>query len=225
MGFIMQLCTVKCSKSDMMGEKTSMYQITTMYQNHKATHCYVPSTVSNQLVVLFPGFGYDDQRPLLAQTKKLALQNHASLLVISYGELNFDKQQLNESVQYAYPQAYAHCSQVLHFVHAQGRECYFVSKSFGTILAGSFRDHAVVKQCFLTPLKQTLPYIRREDLICIGTNDSFICEATISDFQTACDHVVVFPNANHSLLVADDEVLSQQYFHLCRYFLAEFLSK
>lgn len=46
----------------------------------------------------------------------------------------------------------------------------FIAKSFGTILAARAAQEIYrnVSAILLTPLKQTLPYLRPQDIVCLG---------------------------------------------------------
>ncbi len=80
----------------------------------------------------------------------------------------------------------------------------FVSKSVGTVMAGYAREELKIKNVrniYLTPLPQTLPYIENTGSIVIaGTEDRFLDKGTLKDF---CDNKGVklyqFEGLGHSM--------------------------
>ena len=86
----------------------------------------------------------------------------------------------------------------------------FVSKSIGTVLAGYIREELKLKNVrniYLTPLPDTLPYIEGKDSIVIaGTKDRFLDKEELKSF---CNNNNVklyqFEGLGHSLETDDVE--------------------
>ncbi len=87
-------------------------------------------------------------------------------------------------------------------------EVVFISKSIGTALAGYIREELKlknIKNVYLTPLPETLPYIESKDSIVIaGTKDGFLDKDTLKNF---CDENKVqlyqFEGLGHSMETDD----------------------
>lgn len=87
-------------------------------------------------------------------------------------------------------------------------EVVFVSKSVGTVMAGYARETLKLKNIrnvYLTPLPETLPYIEGKDSIVIaGTNDRFLDKDALKSF---CDEKGVklyqFEGLGHSMETDD----------------------
>ncbi len=151
-------------------------------------------------IVLLPGFGYLFDRPLLAEMKQLALQYGFSVLELSFGSLPYDKQQMKASIDRCVPIALESAQKTLD--ELSGMTFHFVGKSFGTIIAGRLREqYGSEPACFLTPLRQTIPYILSKDRIAYGDQDPFLdAEDLLLLDQLACKAKIVCPGANHSLV-------------------------
>lgn len=93
-------------------------------------------------------------------------------------------------------------------------EIIFVSKSIGTVIAGWLTDefHLRVKHIFLTPVADTLPYIKGKNIIAVvaGTNDKQLdaeilkehCEKTgvyLKQFEGVGHRLEVFGDMNVNL--------------------------
>ena len=160
------------------------------------SHAALYTQDSDTCVVLLPGFGYSFERPLLQAARKLALQAGFDVLCLSFGELPYDKQRMKESVADCLPLACKRAAALLtRLPHAHR---IWIAKSFGTIVAGSLRK-ADERCVMLTPLAQTFPYIRSEDVVCYGEADPFLSEADLNWLSRCPALCLRFPGLDHSL--------------------------
>lgn len=105
-----------------------------------------------KLAVFFPGAGYGVDAPLLYYADFLLETQGYRHLYIDYGQPW--EGQLTERITNA-------------------SDVVFVSKSIGAVAAGKFGEcsGAAVRQVFLTPVKEALPYIKPGCRVVIGTAD------------------------------------------------------
>lgn len=169
---------------------------------------------SDHCIVLLPGFGYLFDRPLLRDAKMLALQRGFCVLELSFGELPYDKTRLTDSIDRCVPIAVKRAHSTLDKVN--GQQLHFIAKSFGTVLAGKLRpcygDHPAF---FLTPLKQTLPLIRKEDRVTYGDADPFLDAQDRQAIQALDCHKRCFCGANHSLCHAQEAITERYRQEVC----------
>lgn len=146
-----------------------MRNIQTTIQEETITHTYYEGA-SSSICVLFPGFGYHEQRPLLQSALSIAQSYHMNVLCLSYGHRCFDKEHLDETIAQCEDTLYEHAMQAIAQVSKINTVHSFISKSFGTILAARAAQeiYCNVSAILLTPLKQPLPYLRPQDIVCLG---------------------------------------------------------
>lgn len=170
-----------------------------IYRNQSNTH---------KLMVLFPGMGYTCDKPLLHYAKAYGFRDGYDILCINYGTMTFDKTKVLSSIAPAYDIA----KEALNKINTNKYEhILFISKSLGTVVAGRLsKEYTMdIQNIFLTPLKETIPYMdNSEDVTISGEHDPMI---THKDLLQICKLPItsfIFPNANHSLEVEDDPMQS-----------------
>ncbi|MHC1748575.1 MAG: hypothetical protein AB9856_09365 [Cellulosilyticaceae bacterium] len=129
-----------------------------------------------RLVVLFPGGNYSVDMPLLYYAEFIYEVRGYESLKVTYGNSSEKGKAFEcwlEDVQHT---VLEQLSQIDFSVYD---DIVFVSKSIGTVIAG-WIQHTMgikVRNIYLTPLKETLPYMTKEDQIIIaiaGTTDKYI---------------------------------------------------
>ena len=111
---------------------------------------------------IFPGIGYHCDKPLLYYTKKL-LKDY-EIIEIQFKNLDFDIQVSEEK---AFQQAKEQMKEV-------DSSTLFVSKSIGTYCAARLaKEYKIQKNIYFTPLEDTMPYLKKEDLIFSGSKDQW----------------------------------------------------
>lgn len=89
-----------------------MRNIRTTIQEETITHTYYEGA-SSSLCVLFLGFGYNEQRPLLQPALSIAQSYHMNVLCLSYGHRCFDKEHLDETIAQCEDTLYEHALQAM----------------------------------------------------------------------------------------------------------------
>lgn len=170
--------------------------------------------MSKKLAVFFPGFGYGCDRPLLHYARKMASDSGCDILTIEYGNLETDKGNLSHSVGSCLNPAFRKAkSQLEHALTYGYDELYFVSKSFGTVVAGMLANEVKggpIHQFYLTPLAETITYIKQfPGRVESGTRDPYVSadiRAEIAKIPGV--ELVVRERANHSLEISGDVLYS-----------------
>ena len=83
----------------------------------------------------------------------------------------------------------------------------FISKSFGTIIAGEAArefKHLNIRNLFLTPVGHTVPYINETDCTVIyGSADPYFLQSDVDKISDS-RKLIALPGADHSLEVGAD---------------------
>lgn len=168
---------------------------------------------TQKLMVLFPGMGYTCDKPLLHYAKAYGFLYGYDILCINYGKMTFDKSKVLSSIAPAYEIA----KEALNMINLTNYEkIIFISKSLGTVVAGQLsKEYTMdIQNIFLTPLKETIPYMENsEDVTISGDHDPMLSCDNLQLIQEQPITSFVFPNANHSLEVKKDPVQSIDYLH------------
>ena len=159
------------------------------------------------LTVLFPGFGYRADKPLLHYAGKCSAACGYDVLSVNYRWLDMDKEHsLKERTENSLEGAVL---DALRLIREAGRyqKLFFVSKSFGTFVAGETEKllkgtGIPVKQIYLTPLPETYErYMRLGKCISVtGTADPLMTpEAREWMRMDPKVDLMLVENGNHSL--------------------------
>ena len=158
-------------------------------------------TESDHLLALFPGMYNTCESPLLYYAREAALQAGCDVLGIQYG---YSRAGVDFSPEMFAPTL----EETLEALRLCGFEKYrrisFISKSFGTLIAGEAAKRfptAGIRHLFLTPISSSIPYIAGTDCTVIyGTADPHFTQndaAQIADDPRVKLHAL--PGADHSL--------------------------
>lgn len=157
-----------------------------------------------RMAVFFGGFGYTTEKPLfyylIKEYRKLGYEIMKIEYRIPIKDLSLDEWilLLVDDIRKEWK----------NFDFSEYEEIIFISKSIGTRIAGMLgSQYCKIKHIFLTPLKETLPFIRRDtqtELVLYGTSDPYISSDTL---KMHCEQenipYIAFQNANHSLETCD----------------------
>lgn len=160
-----------------------------------------------KIVVLFPGGNYNIDCPLLYYAGfKFEVRGYEKIS-INYGDLLKESKSLDESVKDIRS---AVLLQLKDIDLSKYSDIVFVSKSLGTVIAGWVEERLGVKvrHIYLTPIKETLPYIHNgKDIIAVvaGTKDKLL-NADILKEHCKKENVSLkqFDGAGHRLEVWGD---------------------
>ena len=155
-----------------------------------------------KLVVLFPGAGYTVDSPLLYYADfKYYVKGYESIK-INYGDCVRQDISWDEAIENSKIHVY---EQMKNVDFSNYDDILFVSKSFGTLIAGWLADKLEIniRHIYLTPLNGTLQYLKNGKNISIviaGTKDHYM-EASV--LKEHCDQEEVklelIEDAGHSL--------------------------
>lgn len=173
----------------------------------RASSLLVSSDDSTRLVVFFPGTGYGTDKPLFYYAGKVAQQLGCDVLKLSYGDIDWRRAVECDPVTLG--MAVERCIHSMEKAAAEGySELVFVSKSFGTVVAGEVEKelHRKVSHIFLTPLVQALPYMRKKGQIAVaGAMDQIVSREELEELNRKSGiKIFLFDDANHSLEVEGD---------------------
>ncbi|MCR4585645.1 MAG: alpha/beta hydrolase [Lachnospiraceae bacterium] len=177
----------------------------------------------SKLAILFPGIGYNCDRPLLYYGRKLAERNGYECRAVNYvynGDMNIrgNVQKMEEAFKELYLQA-----QEILSGEDTGRydEVLFISKSVGTVIAAAYAkllqdkkicDASGIRHVLYTPLEYTFKYDPANAAAFLGTADPWcVPEEVIRIAKERNVPIHVYEAANHSLetgsVTADIEIL------------------
>lgn len=154
---------------------------------------------NSKLVVLFPGKNYPCELPLLYYAGSAALKSGYDLLSLEYGyqaaRTSFEISDLHKVIE----ESEESINQIIH----NYKQIIFISKSLGTVVAGEINKNLkkTIKHIYLTPLKDTLPFINSTDSIVIygGKDEVFSKEMAEQIELTDTRKKIEIANANHGL--------------------------
>lgn len=164
-----------------------------------------------KLAVVFPGIGYNPDRPLLYWSRKLAVQDFGYEAVnVPYGHFDRKKNlQGNEkAMQETFESALSQTEEILRDVDfSKYDKILFISKSVGTAVAAAYaqRHGLLTDNLYYTPIAQTFEQIRKGNGIAFhGTRDPWTKGVSIEELcQKHEIPVHLIPDANHSLETGD----------------------
>lgn len=163
----------------------------------------------SKLMILFPGIGYTNDRPLLYYTGKMAASEFGfALKKVSYrglpDKVKGDPVKMKEAFQAALRSAEDDLKELDFSAYS---EIVMVSKSIGTAAAGAYakKHDLCCRNIYYTPLEETFSWIRPESGIAFhGTADPWAGdEAVIRGCEKLRIPLTVIENANHSLETGD----------------------
>lgn len=163
-----------------------------------------------KLTVIFPGVGYNKDRPLLYYTARLAKSAGSDIVKVDFGKMEWDKETLKDRKKLldALNFCIARAEEALKDVDMDSYEqIFFVSKSIGTVAAAAYAEkHSIkVKQIYFTPLEFFASFAEQGNgTVFYGTGDPYANPAEIARLCREKElRAIAFPDANHSLETED----------------------
>ena len=163
--------------------------------------------MSRQLAVIFPGMGYNKDKPLLYYSSKLVQGRGYELINIEYHDLpekvRGDAAKLKIAADMAYDQA---AEQLDAFPFSVYEDILFIGKSIGTVIAAKFAmvHDLKTRQIWYTPVEATFSFGLRNAIAFIGEADPW---SDLSIVRKLADEngitLWTYPECNHSLESAD----------------------
>lgn len=154
-----------------------------------------------KLVVLFPGWNYSVDCPLLYYSDFYFETEGYDKLLIDYGDvLKNDQLTVEQRIEAIKENT---LNKIQDNCSSNYEDIIFVSKSIGTVIAGWVQEQLQmeIRQIFLTPLMETLPYMHSKNCIVIaGTNDERLDSKILREYCKSNNvYLKQFEGANHSL--------------------------
>lgn len=160
-----------------------------------------------KLVVLFPGVNYTTDCPLLYYAAFVYESRDYEKIMITYGDAVKKNKKYYECLDDIKKVV---LKQLKTINFSEYEDIVFVSKSMGTVIAGWLEESLSVgvKHIYLTPVKETLPYIKKDkNIIAVvaGTKDQHM---DIDVLKEICEKEKVYlkqiEGAGHRLEIKED---------------------
>ena len=161
---------------------------------------------SDHLLALFPGAYNTCESPLLYYAREVALQAGCDVLNVEYGYRRAGVDFSGEM----YAPALEETVEALRLCELEKyRRVSFISKSFGTLIAGEAAKRfpaAGIRHLFLTPVPSTIRFISGTDCSVIyGAADHLFSKSDAAQIAyDPCVKLLVLPGAGHSLQIEND---------------------
>ena len=148
------------------------------------------------LKVFFPGRRYGIDRSYLYYLDRYI---DGDAIYLEYDKKRYEKDisELDENINSAYKYSLEKLADIDFKKYS---EIIFIAKSIGTVVAGKIREELKVNNArfiCLTPLNETLPYLRQTDFII--TSKTFIDFSKIESVQNKFPFLTIYEDAPHSL--------------------------
>jgi len=160
-----------------------------------------------KIVVIFPGGNYSANCPLLYYAGVKFEDRGYEKVAICYGDLVKHSKSLEECIEGIKS---AVLMQLKSIDLSKYQDIVFVSKSVGTVFAGWIEEKLCIKarQIYLTPIKETLPYIKKcKSIITVvaGTEDKQLCSDILKEHCIKENiYMKQIDGANHRLEISSD---------------------
>ena len=163
-----------------------------------------------KIAIVFPGVGYNKDRPLLYYTGKLAKQCGYELVHLDFSGLNWSKEALKDRefllriVDVCIQKTEAGLER---FGDISGDELVFISKSIGTVVANAYAEkkHLIAKQICFSPLEMIREFVREAGAVLFcGDADPYAEYAALTKIaQEKNLELHTIHGGNHSLETGD----------------------
>ena len=161
---------------------------------------------AKKLIVMWPGRNYSCDKPLLYYAGKVFQKRGYEVIGLHYNYLlKGDKDNIPGLIE----EAGTYVEKELAHVHFKEYEdVVFLSKSMGTALAGAYEaKHGIrARHIFLTPVQESMPYMKRGKCIVVAGKDDRILDSRKLKIYCVEQDVPLkqFEEVGHSLEYPDD---------------------
>lgn len=170
-----------------------------------------------KLAVIFPGIGYNCDKPLLYYSSKAVSQLGFEVIRISYSNMPRGVKGSPEKMRLAFEIALAQAEEQLKGVNfGEYEELLFISKSIGTAVASAYEQKQGIepRNIFYTPVEETFGFGVHSGIAFCGTADPWAESSVISEkCREQGITLYITENADHSLetgnAAADIETLQR----------------
>lgn len=156
-----------------------------------------------KLAVIFPGIGYNCDKPLLYYSSKAAKQLGYEIIRINYSNMPQGVKGSPEKMRLAFETALAQAEEQLKNVNfGEYEELLFISKSIGTAVASAYEQkHSIEpRNIFYTPVEETFSFGIHKGIAFCGTADPWAdTSMTAEKCREHGTPLFITENADHSL--------------------------
>lgn len=176
--------------------------------------------MSNKLAIIFPGIGYNKDKPLLYYSRKVLLKNEYEIIDVEYRGLNaenifephnklatkgiFANQVSKDRLMQFVKEAESVVKKQLDTIdYTKYDRICFISKSIGSVIGAIYAKQASIKpyHIMITPIEYALQFVDEKDAsIFCGTEDPLV---NYQNTKEICDEkrldLYEFKSGNHSL--------------------------
>ena len=169
--------------------------------------------MDKKIVILFPGIGYHNDKPLMYYTKKIAKNKDYEIVEVTYefDELPGNLKENQDKILKAYEDAFEQVVKQLSDIKFENYDkVVFVGKSIGTAVMARYNMTYELDADMIvyTPIPETFNYMNNcEGILFHGSADPF-CDTDMCvqlSEQLSLTYAVI-PEANHSLETGDVDV-------------------
>lgn len=156
--------------------------------------------MKEKIIVLFPGRNYPVECPTLYYARQVALSKGYKCVSIYYSDISKDRSiELTSLADVLEREVNKQLEGINWSLYS---EIIFISKSIGTVIAGRYakKNNIQVKNIYLTPLEETMDYMREDNSIAIiGEDDEYINFNYLYDYCKRNDITIYsFKGVGHS---------------------------
>lgn len=163
--------------------------------------------IERKLSVIFPGIGYNQDKPLLYYASKLSKKAGREVVNVPYKgfpENVFSDDRLKKK---CFEMGLEQAEEILKDVDfSEYDDILFISKSVGTAISGEYakRHHLKVRNVLLTPVERTFFHVEGECIAFHGTNDPWVETDIVKESCSKLSiPLTIINDANHSLETGD----------------------
>ena len=150
------------------------------------------------LKVFFPGRRYSSDRSFLYFLDRY-IDGESVYLDYDVKRYTKDVLPLEENIDEAYMFSF---EKLKDFDFSKYTEIIFIAKSIGTVVAGKIREILKVNNArviMLTPLNETIPYLRQTDFILTSFADTYIDANKLKKVENRYPFMSIYQDIGHSL--------------------------
>ena len=150
------------------------------------------------LKVFFPGRRYSSDRSFLYFLDRY-IDGESVYLDYDVKRYTKDVLPLEENIDEAYMFSF---EKLKDFDFSKYTEVIFIAKSIGTVVAGKIRERLKVNNArviMLTPLNETIPYLRQTDFILTSFADTYIDANKLKKVENRYPFMSIYQDIGHSL--------------------------
>jgi len=177
---------------------------------------------SEKIALIFPGLGYNCDKPLLYYPKKIAASYGYQIIEINYSGFPSNVKGNKEKMELCFNIAFEQTKTCLSSIDFNNKDILIIGKSIGTAVAAAYASKILcsfttkeIRFIYLTPVEQSFNYMRPSSgIVFHGTSDPWInTPVLVKNCENLNLPLFITKDSNHSLetgnLVTDIENLGK----------------